>query len=282
MSGWACIRLDASEVARIEALFSDVPEYARPSLRSYCIRALQERLQNIADEKEKSARKLLWQFDRVWMAVAANAYRRCRGAVPIEDLQDVAREEALKACRRVNGKGSPAPLIRSWANYGVIALLKERMSLSEFTLIYPDGDAGEERRSRWETLADEAAAPDSSVSLRQTEEALRQVVAAMTDAQRRIARRLLQGCDDDEIVEKTRGATLEAVGEVRALLSMELGVVQEPELNLQEAAALLKKSPQTLLKMIGRGELDAQRRGGKYFLRESVVRGLLRRSSKVA
>ena len=53
---------------------------------------------------------------------------------------DAAREEALKACRKVNGRGSPAALIRVWASYGVKALLKERIGLSNYQLIYPDTD----------------------------------------------------------------------------------------------------------------------------------------------
>jgi len=270
-----CITLPAAALqalrARVAELQGRLDGGARLTEEGFLRYVLLLDLKHAAQRQEDAATKLLWQFDRVWRAVAAHAYKRCRGAVPIEDLQDAAREEALKACRKVNGKGSPAALIRVWASFGVKAKLKESISQAEFTLIYPDTD----ERSRWDVLADESAAPDARCGAREVSDRLQELVGDLPAWQRRALKLMERGSTDDEVAART-GQSAQAVVALRAEVARRLGLQLDEELGLSQAAELLCRSPASVVKMIQSGKLQGQRREGQWFLRTSDVMALVR------
>jgi len=244
-----------------------------------CSRSREDAHARQAKTREDAAVQLLWQFDRVWRAVAALAYKRCRGAVPIDDLRDAAREEALKACRRANGKGSPAALIRVWASFGVKALLKERIGLSQYKLIYPDGD----ERSRWDVLEEGSAPSDECAGSREALQKLQELLGALPSTQRKALRLTVQGLDDDAVAERTGHSASEVVA-LRAHLAQQLaayGIRPDAELTVPAAAALLGKTTTVVGKMIQSGKLAATRRGGQWFVRESDVM-TIRRAKEAA
>lgn len=256
-------------VAELREVLRGTP--ASVTTDGYVTMVLVEALGKAARRREAEAQKLLWQFDRVWRAVAAHAFKRCGGAVSIEDLRDAAREEALKACRKVNGKGSPAALIRVWANYGVVALLKERMDQSQFKLIYPDTD----ERSRWDVLPDEAASPDARCGAREVSDRLQELVADLPGRKRQAAGLLAQGHAADVVARRAR-MTLEEVAALRETLAARLGVQLDEELAAEEAAQMLAVPVAKVVKIIQRGKLQGQQRGGRWYARKSDVMALVR------
>lgn len=257
--------------ARVEELRGRLSGGAKLTEEGYLRHVLFLDLRRAAKEREEAATQILWQYDRVWLAQAAHAYRRCRGAVPIEELQDAAREEALKACRKVNGRGSPAALIRVWASYGVKALLKERIGLSNYQLIYPDTD----ERSRWDVLADEAPRPDVRCEGGEVSVRLQELVARLPARQKRAMALLAKGQTDDEVAAAAGLCALE-VRVLREDIAVQLGIQPDVELDLAQAAALLGRSPASVTKMILSGRLEAQRRDGQWYLREADVMALAR------
>lgn len=220
------------------------------------------------------ASALLAQFIAVPRAVAAAAFRRCQGAVPIDELQSAAYEEALKAARRFRPEAvgatwetlgsAPAPYLRSWAERGVQALLRERQE--EGQLVRPDGDDGD----RWERLGGEEL-PDHAHAL-----ALRSALDGFSGARRRrVVGLLAHGADYDAIAARM-GCPVEEVQQVLGQLHQHLqalGIEHAPdeELPLAEAAARKGVSPKALAKRLRSGRLRGRKLRGEWHVMASEV-----------
>lgn len=217
-------------------------------------------------DRGASACALLERFIAIPRSVAAAYFRRTQGAIPIDELQSVAYEEALKAARRFDPRlgFSPAPYLRSWAERGVQALLRERQQ-EQAQLVHPDDEDG-----RWERLGG-TEEPDHAGAL-----ALRHGLAGFKGARRRrIVALVARGADYDAVAEEM-GVPVEEVQGVLAELRQhlqDLGIEHAPdeELPLAEAAARKGVSPKAVGKRLRAGRLRGRKLRGEWYVMASEV-----------
>lgn len=222
------------------------------------------RLRRRADQARAAA--LLEKYLPVPRAVAAAWFRRLQGSIPLEELQSAAYEEALKGARRFDpgrlnpetGQPvSPAPYLRTWAERGVQALVRERQE--EAQDVRPDGEEG-----RWERLGGEVV-PDSSTSLDLT-----RALNSFPPAPRRIVLLLAQGAGYDAVAARV-GCTTEEVRAAVVALHQHLrtqGIDHTPdeELPLAEAARRASVSPKSLGKRLRAGRLRGRKLNGEWMV----------------
>jgi hypothetical protein len=241
--------------------------------------------QHLAERRRRRSERaaaLLAQYLPVVRAAAARWFSLCKGAVPLDELQSVAYEEALKGAHRFdptrrNETGqpvSPAPLLRRWADFGCQALVTAALQDQD---VRPDQD---EDGSRWERLgeADERLAQADGGALRG---ALAAFAGGLGPAGRRVLQALLRGEDDDQAAARGRGG-LALVDEVRAQLAAHLaaqGLAPRPdaELTPAEVARRFGLTAKVVYKGLASGALPGRRRDGGWLVREADAAAFARR-----
>ena len=125
---------------------------------------------------------LVLKYAPVGRKVAAAAYRRCEGRIPLEDLQQAALLGQLKAARRwTPERGSFATYSRTWAYQEAQELLRQHEHL-------PLLDGVEEAYADPAPPLDEPAPPPASPPL----------TAALPEPHRSVARAWARGLSDRE------------------------------------------------------------------------------------
>lgn len=275
--------LPADVIAGVQARLQS-PRGARTSLERLVAALIREHLAERRAARQQLAAALLDRYYPVVRATAARHFSRCRGAVPLEELLSHASEEALKGALKfdatrknpVTGQPvSPAPYLRRWADFGCRALLRER--LGDQQEVRPDQD---EDGSRWERLG----GTDEGLEHAPERAAQRAVLLAWAEKlrgpQRRLARLLLQGLHDDEIVSRT-GAALQDLDQVRGALAarlraQDLDQAEDDLVTPVEAAQAAGLEVKVLYKALSAGRLPGCKRDGGWLLRASDVRALVR------
>lgn len=245
------------------------PQGGTVSAGRYLAALLDAELQRRAALRAQLARDILAKYHGVPLAVAANAYQRCGGAVPLDELQSVACEEALKGARRYDPATgfSPAPLLRRWAEFGVRALLRARFEEVRQE-VRPDQE--QDGGGRWERLGASEDAEERG-DRREQVQRLAQLVAQLRGAERKAAQALARGEDEDGAAQRS-GLPVAAVRALRSRLAAELEIQEDAELTPGEAAQLAGASLKQVQSALLAGRLAGQRRGGRWVLRASEVR----------
>lgn len=260
----------AALYVELELLRAQAPR-ARITPASVVVDLVRAHLRRRRDERSARAAALLEQFISVPRKVAADAFRRCRGAVPLDELQSAAALEALKAARKFDPRkvgatwedlgAAPAPYLRFWAEKGVQALLGERQE--DQRLVRPDDD------ERWERIVGTDSA-DHAQAL-----ALRSALASFSGPALRIVRLLAAGADYDQVAARL-GLTVDEVRAAQAELRAHLqrhGIDHAPdeEVTLTEAAARTGHSVKALSKRVRAGKLRGRKLGGEWRVMLSEV-----------
>lgn len=237
------------------------------------------------EARQKEADRLVRQFEDAWMAFAARSFRKLRGAIPIEELQSFSFEEARKAALRYDATtgNSPASFIKGWLELAIRGFIRDHFSggVPEWVkVIYPDGDHGEEDRSKWESIGQEdrslAGAPERS----ELRAALASFIKTQDRKARRIVKLLASGEGDDQIVERL-GINLDEVERVRRDLALHLKAAgldpqADEELTVAAAAVRFNLPVKKLHKALSAGQLEGRKVDGAWRIRVSSVRGLAR------
>lgn len=212
---------------------------------------LREHLANRARELATSRRDILRQYLPVMRERAAYWFRRCQGAVDLDELQSAAYAAATAAAQRLVPGFSPAPFLRQAAHFACLHLVRE--NLADRT-VRPDEE-------EWERIG--GAAPEAAP-------------LDLTAPQRRLARLLLRG--DDDAAASRLGLTLEGLDEARRGLAAELGYdAAEGLLEPAEAAARAGLPIKTLRRAMVKGRVPVVRREGEAWVRLSDAREEKRR-----
>lgn len=261
--------------ALVAELRAGLPPWARLSEGSYLAERVRTDLANRKAARKKAALDLLWRFEGVWKSVAANWFSKLKREVPLEDLQDAAREEALKGALRFDPAlgFSPAPLIRRYAHYGIVHFLESHWA-RENPLIRPDGDEDGDDGSRWDRIESEEGDPDREHQRGQVRTALAAFLKGKPAKIQRAVRLMVEF--DDDAVSVRSGLSLAEIAGLRMELAAALGVEVEQEISLKAAAKILKKEPKAVYALIEDGVLPARKRDGRWQIRPSELRAYLR------
>lgn len=257
------IHLSGAELRALDAQVHRAPRGAltRSGLVRYLV--LQE-LRRLAQERAAWQRQALAAYLPVVRKVAASWFARCKGAVSLEDLQDVAQLAAVEAAPRLVPGYSPAPFLRQAAHYACLHLVQERVQ--EAQEVRPDQDPG-----RWERLG--GTEEQGELGLRGHLEAFARSLGKREGA---ILAGLVQGLGEDEVAAQAR-CTVAEVEALRSSLAAYLEgqgveVRSDEDWSPARAAQEVRVPAKVVYKAIRSGHLPARRREGAWVLRGADVR----------
>lgn len=259
--------LDARLLQRLHA--TPLPRGARASRGGYLRALLLAALAEEERARKKAAHDILARYWEVGTACAARWFERLRGAAPLDELESAAHFEMVKGAQRFDASlgYSPAPYLRTWAEFGIKAYLRARWAEERRELVRPDQDEGEGGRSRWERLGGEDHALLSADERRATRAALVDWLRSLPPGERRAARQLLRGEGGSAAHRAQLQAELQRAG-----VEHQAGA----ELPLREAAQRYGLTPKVLTRLAQGGQLTTRMEDGVRLVREEEVRALAR------
>lgn len=273
--------------AEVAALSATLPSCASYSAGAFMADLYRAHLRERRAAKIAEADRLTRQYEDAWMAFAARTFKKLRGAIEIADLQGWAYEEARKAMMRFDPSlgYSPASSIKGWLGFALRGYLRDHFQgeLPEgMSLIFADGDHGDDDRSKWEKIGGEDASLEAAPENAETRTRMIDFLRTLSGAERKIAKLLVKGLDEDQISEKLPGVPLEGIEAVRAAFAAALGRELEADLSPAEIETKHAVPVKLTHKALNAGALPGRKRGGEWRVRESDLRAWLRRREVAA
>lgn len=268
-----------ADLAAAGSAAAGLPATARWSTGAAVADLVRRHLAELRAARRAAAAAVVQRYWPVVRAVAAREYQRCRGLVPLDELLSAAGEEAVKGAQRFDAAlgHSPAPYLRTWAMYGARALIAQRLGEAQ-QLVRPDQDTD---GSRWEKIGGADVDAELAPERAELRAVITRWVRAQPPARRRLARALVRGLDDDQVVAAT-GCALVDVDAVRAelrqlLRAHDLAPVEDELLTPAAAARTAGVPVKAVHKALAAGRLAGRKREGGWLVRAADVRAWLRR-----